>query len=632
MLDTLRKMTSGWVVQILMLLLVVSFGVWGVADVFRGYGANDIAKVGSISLTGAEFRRRFDQSVRQLNQQFGRQFTPEEAVQLGVPSRVLSQMIAEATLDDTAREMGISISSNTVGRLIREDPNLQGPTGEFDRGAFAQLAQMQGLNEDNLVLLLKADYIRNQLDQGLVGEVTIPETIARAVGEYRDDSRKISYLVLTAPPASDIADPSETDLSAYFEANKADYKAPEYRAISYFVLSPAGLAKPGDVTDEEAQKRYDQEKSRFITPGTRRVEQIVFKDKADAAAAAEQLAAGKTFDDLVAERNLKASDIDLGQVTKDKIVDPAVADAAFAMAAPGVSAVIDGRFGPVILRVSDIKADEVKTFAEVKDQLKQEIANEEAAKDIIATRDAIEDMRAGGAKLEEVAPKYGLKVVTVPEVDQSGKGPDAKAIADLPDGLVQAAFESDVGMENNPIEPVRDTFVWYDVTQVQPAHDHTLAEVRDKVVAAWKDAERQKKVAEQADALKAKLANGGDIAAVATEAGLAVQTAEALTRSTQPSGDLSAAAVTAAFGGPKGHVAVADGTDAMHKILLTVDDTTVPTFNKDDPQLGQIKAQLDSQFVNDLLAAYVAERQSKIDIQINQAALAAALGLGQQTQ
>ena len=58
MLDTLRKMTSGWVVQILMLLLVVSFGVWGVADVFRGYGANDIAKVGSISLTGAEFRRR----------------------------------------------------------------------------------------------------------------------------------------------------------------------------------------------------------------------------------------------------------------------------------------------------------------------------------------------------------------------------------------------------------------------------------------------------------------------------------------------------------------------------------------------------------------------------------------------
>ena len=68
-----------------------------------------------------------------------------------------------------------------------------------------------------------------------------------------------------------------------------------------------------------------------------------------------------------------------------------------------------------------------------------------------------------------------------------------------------SAFESDVGIENNPIEPVRNTFVWYDVTQVLPAHDRTLAEVRDKVVAAWKDEQRQKKLADEADALKAKL-------------------------------------------------------------------------------------------------------------------------------
>ncbi len=630
MLDTLRKLTSGWIVQILMLLLVVSFGVWGVADVFRGYRANDIAKVGSINLTGAEFRRRFDLAVRQLNQQFGKQFTSEEAAQLGVPSQVLSQMIAEATLDDTAHAMGISISPETVGRLIREDPNLRGPSGQFDRTTFAQIAQTQGLNEDDLVLLLKADYIRNQLNQGLVGEVTVPETIIQAIGEYRDNSRKVSYVVVAAPPTSDIADPSETDLSAYFDANKSAYKAPEYRAISYLVLSPETTAKPADVTDAEAQKRYDEQKTRFVTPGTRHVEQIVFKDKADAEAAAKELAAGKTFDDLVAERNLKTSDVDLGVVTKDKIVDPAVADAAFAMADAGVTGVIDGRFGPVIVRVSNIVPEVVKPFAEVKDLLKKEIAAEQAAKDIIATRDAIEDVRAGGAKLEEVAQKYGLKLINVAEVDQSGKGPDGKAIADLPSAVVQAAFQSDVGMENNPIEPTRNTFIWYDVTQVMPAHDRTLAEVRDKVVAAWKDAERQKKAAEQADALKAKLAtNGGDIAKVAADAGLEVKTADKLTRGAPATEDLSAAAIAAVFDGPKGYAAVADGIDAMHKVLFVVDDTTVPTFNKDDPQLAQIKTQLDNQFINDLLAAYVAERQSKIDIQINQAALSAALGLNQ---
>ena len=182
-------------------------------------------------------------ATRQLSQQIGKQITPQEAAQFGVPQRVLSQMLAEATLDDTARTMGLSISPDTVGRLIRSDRNLQGPNGEFNRTYFAQIAQAQGLKEDDLVLLLRADYIRNQLDQGLAGNVTVPETIIKAVGEYRDDERAINYVVLTAPPATAIADPSDSDLKTYFDAHKSAYRAPEFRAISYFVISPEEIAK-----------------------------------------------------------------------------------------------------------------------------------------------------------------------------------------------------------------------------------------------------------------------------------------------------------------------------------------------------------------------------------------------------
>ncbi len=632
MLDTLRKMTSGWVVQIMLLLLVISFGVWGVADVFRGYGANDVAKVGNTSLSGSEFRRRFDLAVRQLSQRLGKNITPQQAVQLGIPSQILSQMLAEATLNDTANDMGLSLSPETVGRMIREDPNLRGPTGQFDRTYFAQIAQAQQLTEDDMVLLIKSDYIRNQLNQGLVGNVTVPQTVIKAVAEYRDDARTLSYVVITAPAASAIADPSDSDLSTYFDAHKADYKAPEYRTITYFTLSPQAIAKPDEVSDADAQKRYDQQKDRFSTPGTRHVEQIVFKDKADAEAAAQELASGKTFDDLIAERNLKTADVDLGTVTKDKIVDPGVAAAVFDMAAPGVSGIIDGSFGPVIVRVSDIVPETVKTFAEVKDQLKMEIATEHATKDVIAMRDAIEDARAGGSSLDEVAKKYGLKMETVPEVDKSGNGPDGKPVDGVPSLLVQAAYDTDVGMENNPLEPTRNTFLWYDVTQVMPEHDRTLAEVHDKVVAAWKDEQRRQKLADEADALKSKLDSAGDLAKVAADAGLEVKTADALTRGSKASGDLSTAVISAAFAGPKGYVAVADGAADMTKVLLVVDDSTVPTFNPGDPQLAQIKTQLDGQFVNDLLAAYVTERQSKIDVQINQAALSRVLGLNQPTQ
>ncbi len=366
-----------------------------------------------------------------------------------------------------------------------------------------------------------------------------------------------------------------------------------------------------------------------MTPGTRHVQQIVFKDKAEADTAAAALAAGTTFADLVAQRNLKPADIDLGQITRDKIVDPAVAEAAFAMSADGNSGVVEGRFGPVILHVDTIQPEVVKSFDEVKDQLKKEIATEQAAADITAMHDSIEDARAGGDDLATVAGKYGMKLVTVPAVDASGKDPDGKQIPDLPAGLVAAAFGTDVNIANDPIEPTRNTYIWYEVTALTAAHDRPLAEVRDKVVAAWKDAERDKKVTAQADDLKAKLAGGADIATVAADASLDVRTVDKVTRGMQPTGELSADAVKAAFEGPKGYVAITAGALPLTRIVLVVDDSTVPAYDPKDPQLVSIKKSLDTQYQNDLLAAYITDRQSKTEVRLNQAAMSAALGISQ---
>ena len=148
---------------------------------------------------------------------------------------------------------------------------------------------------------------------------------------------------------------------------------------------------------------------------------------------------------------MKPSDIDLGEVTKDKIVDPAIADAAFGLADGGVSGVIDGQFGPVIVHVSNIEPEVVKTFDEVKDQLKLEIAAEQAVAEIGDLHDSIEDARAGGAKISEVAGKYGMKLVTIPAVDAEGKDADGNPVPDLPANLLTAAFQTDVGLENDPV-------------------------------------------------------------------------------------------------------------------------------------------------------------------------------------
>jgi peptidyl-prolyl cis-trans isomerase D len=627
MLDTLRKYASGWVAQLLMAVLVLSFAVWGVSDIFSGFGANAIAQVGDAKVSLAEFQRRYDLALRTLSARLGQNISPQQAVQFGVPNQVLNQLVFEATLSHAASQMGIGISDQELGRKITEDPNLFGPSGTFDRAYLNNLIAAQRMTEDQFIIDRRQQYIRDQIVDAFGGGLEAPDAYMRAIHQYTSEERTISYLVVSAPAEADIPDPSEAELADYFAAHKADWRAPELRALQYFTLSPDQIANPADVSDAAAEQRYNSQPARFSTPEKRDVQQIVFKDKAAATAAAAALNAGKTFDDIVAEQKLKPDDVDLGLVTRDKIVDPAVAKAAFSLPEGGVSGVIDGQFGPVILHVTRIEPAVETPFADVKDTLKKEIATERAANDIVDLHNAIEDARAGGATLEEVAASYDLKLVTVPAVDSDGNGADGQPVADLPNGLVAAAFQSDVGLENNPIEPDRNSYAWYTVTKTTPPRDRTLGEVHDRVVAAWKTDQRQQKLTAASDDARSRLAGGAEIATVASGLSLTVQTADHLTRRTQPTGDLSAAVIQAAFTGPKGTVEAADGAKPMTRVVLVVEEVSTPPYFSGAPELAQAQVQLSSQMENDLLGLYGAEVQTHTEVRLNQAALQQALGV-----
>ena len=190
----------------------------------------------------------------------------------------------------------------------------------------------------------------------------------------------------------------------------------------------------------------------------------------------------------------------------------------------------------------------------------------------------IEDARAGGSTLAEIAGNYDLTLRTVPALDATGKDGDGTAIADLPGGpaLVTAVFASDVGLDNNPI-PAGDGYVWFEVTAVTAERDRELAEVRDKVIAAWKDAEVEKALTARAEDIRGQIESGGDIATIATGAGLTVQTAAAVKRAGDPPIGLAAPAVEAAFGGPKGYAAVADGENGA-KLVITSTDSDDPAL------------------------------------------------------
>ncbi|HTO30638.1 MAG TPA: SurA N-terminal domain-containing protein [Pararhizobium sp.] len=620
MLEFLRRGSQTWVVKGLMVLLVLSFGVWGVSTSLVPGTADSVVTVGDIKVSPSDFRLAYERQIAQLSRQFGTQLTREQAKAFGVEAQVYSQLVAGATLDQLSEDMNLGLSQERLATLISEDPAFKGVNGQFDRLTFSSVLRNAGLREEDYINNRIQVAVRSQIVEALSDGYTPPKVLGDALRLYRNQTRTIDYLLLSNANVDPVKAPSDELLEPWFETHKAEYRAPEFRKISYVKLEPSDIADPASITDDEIRAEYDRRKDSFGTPETRTVEQLTFASRAEADAAAAKLAAGTTFDELVTASGKTASDVLLGDFNRNRMPDPKLGDAAFAVTADGqTTPVVEGAFGPVILRVTNIKPETVRSLDDVKEELRKEVALANAANEIMAIHDKFEDARISGSTMQEAADQTNLKLVTLDAVDAGGNDAQGDAIEGIPEAksLLQEAFKADVGAETLPVNLGRDGYVWFDVLEVTPSRDRTLDEAREKAVANWTAEQQRNALAAKAAELKARVEKGETLAAIAEELGIAVETKSGLRRASDDAA-LSPAAVAAAFGGANGLVANAPGTGGEGQILLKVtevdDDNPDDALDNDDRQINAM-AQASG---DDILDQMVSELQKGYGVSINQ--------------
>lgn len=622
MLDVLRRGASTWISKLLLGLLIVSFGVWGIADVFRGFGSNTAYRVGSHEIGVAELDQDYQRELQQVSRRIGRPFNKDEAVKTGVSQQILSKIVTGAVIGEAARRQGLGVSDATIREEILRDPSFKGPNGAFDRNRFVELLRSNGWNEDIYVMRRRADMLRSQLLDGLSGGQPAPKVLVEAIDTYRNEARKVEYAVLGAASLGDLGTPSDAELQTFFTERARAFRAPETRSLVALILDPASIARAEDVTDDDAKAEYESRKASFATPEKRRVLQIAVPDAAAGQALLDELKQGESFEAAAEKRDQKPADIDLGLMPKSAFVDAKVADAAFALPAVGdVSGVIEGGFGRVVLKLAEKVDATTKSFAEVAPQLKKEIAAKRAEGDILSRHDQVEDALAGGAKLDEVAKRLSLKLTTLDRVDKQGRLPDGTKPTGIAkyDDMITGAFESDVGVENDPIDLGGKGFMWYSLTSIDPAHDQTLDQVRDRVLAAWKTEETAKRLAEKAKGLTDRLGKGEDFDAVAKSAGLEVKTSVAFKRADKVDG-LPAAAIAAAFSGPEGHVATAS-TETGDTVLLKVVDVVPPAFFAETDEAKATADQVSGSIRNSLLETWLTVETRDVGVTSNRSVI-----------
>lgn len=606
--------------------LIVSFAIWGIGDIFRATPASTVVQVGDTSISVDQVRNAYNNELQQLSRQFRTVISPQQARSLGIDRQVVSNLVTEAVMTEKVKELGLSISDELVARSIMSNPAFRGADGQFNRALFDQALRNASLSEAGFVQEQRGAMARLHLAEAIAGDLTVPMTAREAMHRYANERRSASYLTLTPAMAGDIPAPTAEQLQSFYEERKSAFRAPEYRAVSVMALDAGALAKPDAVSEADARQRYEQQKAKYGNPERRTIQQITFSSNEEAEAAAKKIEEGAaTFEAIASERGIAAQDLELGTFAKSEVLDPAVADAAFGLEKGAVSKPVDGRFGPVLVRVTEIQPEAVRPFEEVATEVRQEIALERARGQIETLHDEIEDLRAGARPLAEIAKDKGLALTQVPAVDASGNDKAGNAV-ELPakDDLVRAAFASDIGIDNAPLRLSGDGYVWFDVTGIEPSRDKTLDEVRDQVAALWREDQIAQRLSERARELTERLGKGETLEALGQEIGAEIRKADDLARNAAKDG-LTAEAVSRIFAVPVGKADnAANGENS--RIVFKVDTATVPPMVTTTQEAQNIENQLRVGMGDDLINEYIAQVRQDLGVTINQQALNLAVG------
>ena len=630
-LDTLRKGAARTFGLILVALLVVSFAVWGIADIFTGYGRQTLIEVGDTEISPEDYQRVQQEVLRAMSQDAGRALSLQEARAAGLDQRVLERLVGGAAVDTHAKQLGLSISDETLLAQIMDDPSFQDAAGNFSPLAFQTALRNIGMSEAGYLQTLREQTLRRQL-LITVGEVaSSPKVIIDALNRFNEERRVLNYVLVPKTAAEAVGDPTEQDLKTYYENNKQLFTQPEYRKVALIAVTPETVRDELDISEADIKGTYDLKKDTLGQAEMRRVQQIALPNMEEAEKIAEKISSGTDFVDAAEELGLSESDIDLGLVEKKDLADSIVAEQAFALEQDQVSKPVTGKLGGVVLlRVTEIVEGKIPTYEEAKGDIEEELVKERASGAIFDLHDEVEDELASGSTLEETAGKLKIEYVVVDQVDRTGRKPDGSMLeAPAQTELLHGVFVTDAGIENDPIDARDEGVVWYEVLGITPETLSPFEDVRSEVEKGWRQEATRNQVKAFTEKLLSELNAGSkSLEDVAKELGQEVLPTSALKRD-DITVNVLPAAVQQAFSLPRGGFgSAASGVDEG-RIVFKVDDIVEPP-EVDPRALGQLNSRIALLYSEDIIAEYFSELEQTYGVQINRPALARLTGSGEE--
>lgn len=572
MLDSFRHLTKTWFGKILGVFLIVGLAGFGISNVIFQFGTNTVATVAGQDISVRDYQRAYDAQINAVAQQIGRVPTAEEALAFGLPGAVLDRLAGEAAINKLGADLGLGVSEERLGKMLREDPSFSSTLGAFDRNNFLRVLQQSGFTEAEYFDLQTKAARRQQLTSGLLSGAPAPAAATELLNRFSSDTRTVDYLVLNAQALPPVAEPTEEELATYLKDNQASFRTKATRTVEMLALSPDAIAATKTIPDDEVAVEYERTKDSRVKIERRTVRQIALTTPELETAFTEGKAAGTPIADIITATNATAQE--LGNLSKTEITDSSLAEAAFGLALNDY-AIIEGIGSKRVVTVSAIEPGGQISFEDSKADIARQLAMTQARNEYTDVLDQIEELRAAFRPLPEIAERFGLNTFTVPLTEA---GAELTSNADIPAEdaarIATAVFRAEQGDLAPTIQLSSNRNVWFDLKQVDEARDQTLAEVREAVVAAWTASKTAEALTAEVTKLTDQLKAGTPFSDVAIGIGQFPILSQPLKRSGDGTTVLNQAVANEIFNGGPAHFGSAVNGDGDHVVFQVVEVNT----------------------------------------------------------
>jgi peptidyl-prolyl cis-trans isomerase D len=537
MLENFRDNMKGIAFAIVVLIAIV-FAFSGIGSLSISGSASETAvKVNGERVSELQVQRAVNsEKQRILNENEGLDAAMLEDNLLR--PQVLNQVIRRKLLSQEAKSGGMAISSQTTGKLLVDTPTFQ-TDGRFDQELYLYRVRNLGYTSASFLEMIEENLLIEQFVRGFVASAFTTNNELELLASIFDQQRDYYYLTLPLQPVKDAIKVTDQQVAAYYEDNKSIYQAEEQVVVDYIELNPTQFDGADAIGEEQIRARFE-EQAQSLESGVSLQAAHILLSEPDAALLSEiqsKLDAGEDFAALAKQysQDLGSADFggDLGFTSGDTF--PESFESALAALEVGqVSAPVETDSGTHLIKLVD-KQETVIDFSTERARIKQELVAELRSEWLVETLAKLKELSYNAESLGEVAADLGLKA----QVSAAFSRSNSSGIAAYP-AVKKAAFSAEVIEENYASEVIDlgdDRYVVLKLNESIPARQKVLAEVKDLIVVTLINELSKAQLAEQGDALLARVAAGETVEAVAKSQDLNWQVVLNAKRST---GDINA--------------------------------------------------------------------------------------------